>query len=119
MMANGFEPNYDYYINKNNIIVKIEAPGNCTLESDVEFLDGYMIIKIKGNKEQDKAQNNCFVGRKFGNFFLDIPIKHEEFSKELYIKNGKPDISKDDGIFILNYELEKKSLKGVIKIHLF
>ena len=113
MMANGFEPNYDYYINKNNIIVKIEAPGNCTLESDVEFLDGYMIIKIKGNKEQDKTQNNCFIGRKFGNFFLDIPIKHEEFSKELYIKNGKPDISKDDGIFILNYELEKKSLKGV------
>ena len=69
MMANGFEPNYDYYINKNNIIVKIEAPGNCTLESDVEFLDGYMIIKIKGNKEQDKTQNNCFIGRKFGNFF--------------------------------------------------
>ena len=113
MMANGFEPNYDYYINKNNIIVKIEAPGNCTLESDVEFLDGYMIIKIKGKKEEDKTQNNSFIGRKFGHFFLDIPIKHEEFSKEFYIKNGKPDIKKEDGIFILNYQLEQKSLKGV------
>ena len=54
-----------------------------------------------------------FYWKEIWKFFLDIPIKHEEFSKELYIKNGKPDIIKDDGIFILNYELEKKSLKGV------
>ena len=111
--ANGFEPNYSYYKTNNQIVIKVEAPGHCNIESTIQFSGEYIFIKISGKKERDeessKIEDKIFNGREFGHFSLDIPLKQENF----YIKNEQPKIEKKDGIFILIYQLEEKNLRGV------
>ena len=110
--AIGFEPNYSYYITNNHIIVKIEAPGNCTFESAIQLNGEYIVIKINGNKVFDekslKKGNVFYNGREYGKFSLDIPIKQENF----IIKNERPIIQKEDGIFIIYYQIEVNKLGG-------
>mgnify|MGYP006988996187 FL=1 len=56
IMPNGFEPKYNYYIKDNQIIVKVEIPGNFNLESNLsnfEHSNEYTIIKLSGTKNQD------------------------------------------------------------------
>ena len=113
LRANGFEPNYNYYRTKNHIIIKIEAPGQCEIETSIQFNGEYIIIKIIGNKNMDMDEkseilNNLCDRREFGNFSLDIPIKHDNF----YIKNESPTIQKNEGIFIISYKIEKSKLGG-------
>ena len=115
MRASGFEPNYSYYYTNNQIIVNVEAPGNCNLESSIQWNGEYIIIKINGNKIKDEhsAINN---GREFGEFSLDIPLKYNDLiinQKELLIKNQKPIIYKKDGIFIIIYQLEENNLANI------
>jgi len=111
--ANGFEPNYSYYKTNNQIVIKVEAPGNCNIESTIQFSGEYIFIKISGKKDRDeessKFEDKIFNGREYGHFSLDIPLKQENF----YIKNEQPTIEKKDGIFILVYQLEEKNLRGV------
>ena len=106
--ASGFEPHYNYYKNKNQIIVRVEAPGNCNIKSSIENSGEYKIIKLRGNKEKDmepeKIEDNIFNGRELGQFSLDIPLNAKEFP----IKDGDPLIGKKNGIFILIYELQQK-----------
>ena len=113
MRANKFEPKYNYYKTNNQIIIKIEAPGNCSIETNVELNGEYIIIKIRGDKEKDMSvenvENNFYNGREFGKFSLDIPFKQDDF----YLKNERPKILKEDGIFILIYQIEKINLGGV------
>ena len=77
--ANGFEPNYSYYKTNNQIVIKVEAPGHCYIESTIQFSGEYIFIKISGKKERDeessKIEDKIFNGREFGHFSLDIPIK--------------------------------------------
>ena len=113
LRANGFEPNYNYYRTKNHIIIKIEAPGQCEIETSIQFNGEYIIIKIIGNKNMDMDEkseilNNLCDRREFGNFSLDIPIKHDNF----YIKNESPIIKKNEGIFIISYKIEESKLGG-------
>ena len=111
LRSSGFEPNYDYYRTNDQIIINIEAPGNCTLKSSIKFSGGYIIIKIRGFKAEDtrpvKFVDN-YSGREYGNFSLDIYIKHEDF----IIKNEKPKIERKNGVFIIVYQLEKNVLTG-------
>ena len=111
MKANGFEPKYDYYKTNDVIIVKIEVPGNFTLESSLQYSGQYTIIKINGKKEKDvnsEITNSFFNGREFGNFSLDIPVKQEDF----VIKNEPPIFFSKDGIITLCYKIQK-IIKGV------
>ena len=107
MRASGFEPNYSYYKTNDAIVIKIEVPGKAYLESFVQFSGEYTIIKISGRKERDGdtdiENNNIYSGREFGKFYLDIPIKQEDF----VIKNEKPLFSSENGIIILTYRIEK------------
>ena len=107
MKEDGFEPNYSCYKANNQIIVKIEAPGNCKIDSDIILKGEYVIIKIKGIKEEDEQQKNIentfYNERKFGKFYLSIPLNQDGFT----IKNAPPKIEKKDGIIILTYQLEK------------
>ena len=107
MKANGFEPNYSYYKINDAIIVKMEVPGNCYLETSCHFGGEYTIIKINGRKEKDgnlEMENcNIYNGRDFGNFSVNIPIKQEDF----VIKNEKPLFYSENGIIILSYKIEK------------
>ena len=113
MKENTFEPNYNYYKTKDKIIVKIEAPGNCKIESDTKYSGEYVIIKVSGTKENEDNKNNIesnfYNGRKFGQFSLNIPIRQEGFT----IKNEETKIEKEDGIFKLTFQLEDIKSKGI------
>ena len=107
---NDGDPNlpYNYYLKENKMIVRVEAPGNCEIETHIEFHEKYNTIKIKGNKKKDKEpakiEDNIFNTREFGDFSIDIPFKSEEF----LFKNEEPEIKQKIGVFILAYALEQK-----------
>ena len=48
LKGNGFEPNFNYYKKDNKIIVRLEAPGNSTIDYDLEYSGEYTIIRLKG-----------------------------------------------------------------------
>jgi len=111
--SNEFEPNYNYYIKDDQLIVRVEAPGNSTIESSIKHIGEYTTIKLKGSKNKDKEpeelEQNIFNSREIGNFSLDIPLKTEEY----LIKNELPKIEKKNGIFILSFKLEEKESKVI------
>ena len=107
MKAKGFEPNYSYYKTNDAIVINIEVPGKCYLESSLQYTGEYTIIKINGRKEKDvnidMENNYIYKGREFGKFSLDIPIKQEDF----VIKNERPLFYSENGIIVLTYKIEK------------
>ena len=109
---NNFEPTYNYYKENNQVIVKVETPGNCNLESNIKYYGESVIIKLEGDKQLDKEPskitNNIYNNRETGKFSLEIPLKSEEF----LIKNEKPEIKKKNGIFIIKYKLDEKMKSG-------
>ena len=106
--ANGIEPKYNYYKKDDQIIIRIELPGNCNIESKIEVSGEYTIIKIYGIKNKDKEpkelEENIFNSRENGNFYVEIYLKTEEY----LIKKDPPKIEEKKGIFILCYKLNEK-----------
>ena len=116
--ASGFTPNYSYYFNNitKQMIVDVEAPGNCNLDSSVSLDGEYIVINISGNKKLYEKQA-IISGREFGHFSLDIPLRLRDLcikqsGRELVFKNEEPKIEKKDGIFTIVYQLEESILKG-------
>ena len=109
LKANGFEPTYNLYKKENKIIVRVEAPGNCDLDSDLEFTGEYNMIKINGNKKKDneplKPEQNLFNTRENGKFSIEIPLKAEEY----LLSNEDPEINYKKGVFLLEYKLAQKA----------
>ena len=113
LKSNGFEPTYNYYKKDDKIIVRVEGPGNCSINSTIDYAGEYTIIKINGNKKKDKEpqklEDNIFNSRELGDFSLDIPLK----SYDYLIKNEEPKIYEKKGILILEFKIdEKKENKG-------
>ena len=102
---NGFNPCFNYYIKNNNLILKLEAPGNINIACDHKIVDKYNIIEIRGRKNKDKEpenlKDNIFNGREFGEFSVDIPLMIE-------LENIKPNISKKEGLFIIEFPLKQQ-----------
>ena len=113
LKGNGFEPTYNYYKKDDKIIVRVEAPGNCILSSTFDHSGEYSIIRLTGNKKQDKEpeklEDNIFNSREFGEFSLDIPYKTEDY----LIKNKEPIITQKKGLLILEFTLEEKAKSTV------
>ena len=115
LRGNGFEPQFNYYYqeeeNKKKIIIRVEAPGNSIISSQIEYSGEYTIIKLVGTKKPDKTPKykieNIHTSREFGEFNLDIPLKTEDYT----IKNAYPTIIDKKGIIILEYECEDKNQK--------
>ena len=115
LRGNGFEPQFNYYYqeeeNKHKIIVRVEAPGNSKISSQIEYSGEYTVIKLVGTKNPDKTPKykieNLHNSREFGEFNLDIPLKTEDYN----IKNIKPTVTDKKGIIILEYECEIKAEK--------
>ena len=109
--ANGFEPKYNYYKKDDQIVIRVELPGNCNIESNIEYAGIYTIIKLNGIKKKDKEpkelEQNIFNTRKNGKFSLYIYLKTEEY----LLKNDQPKIDYKSGIFILSYNLRDKMNK--------
>ena len=106
--ANGLELKYNYYKKDDQIIIRIELPGNCSIETSIDYVENYTVIKINGTKSKDKEpkelEQNIFNSRENGKFYLKILLKTEEY----LIKNEPPKIEKKEGIFILSYKLDEK-----------
>jgi len=115
LKANGFEPTYNIYKKDNKIIVRVETPGNIFIESIVEILDEYYIIKIKGekslDKEPEKLDDNIYNTREYGKFCLEIPLKIGEY----LLAREPPEINVLKGVLILKYNLVKKEEIMVFK----
>ena len=109
--SNGFEPKYNYYKKDDQIIIRVESPGNSTIESKIKYIEEYAIINLNGIKKKDKEpeelEQNIFNSREIGSFSLSIPLK----SGEYLIKNELPKIENKNGIFILYFKLEEKPNK--------
>jgi len=107
LKSNGYEPNYNCYKKGNEIIIIVEAPGDCVFKKPV-FLrsEGYTFIRIAGYKKKDKEpakiESNIYNSREIGEFILDIPFKYEDY----WFKNKEPITMLVNGLFIIKYELE-------------
>ena len=104
--ANGFEPMYNIFSKEDKIIVRVEAPGNCTIQSKIEIQGEYNVIKLTGEKIKDKEpenlDKNIFNLREIGKYVLEIPLKIGEYR----LRGKKPKQSYVRGVYILEYELE-------------
>ena len=104
--ANGFEPKYNIFCKDDKIIVRVEAPGNCTIQSKIEYQGEYNIIKLTGEKIKDKEpenlEKNIFNIRELGKYVLEIPLKIGEYR----LKGKKPNQNFVRGVYILEYELD-------------
>ena len=58
LKGNGFEPNFNYYKKDDKIIIRVEAPGNSTISSKVEYSGEYTVIRLSGKKKPDKDPKN-------------------------------------------------------------
>ena len=106
--ANGYEPTYNIYRKDNKIIVRVEAPGNSNIASDIEWSGGYNIIRLTGEKRKDKEpeniESNIYNNRENGKITLEIPLKAEDYLlKSNCVRNNHT-----YGVFNFEYELEKK-----------
>ena len=113
LKANGFEPTYNYYKKDEKIIVKIEAPGNSSIDStNVEDVESYKLIRIKGikkrDKEPEKDNDNLGITREFGNFLLEIVLKPDNY----IIKNEDPKIYEKKGVLFVEFGIEERKNGG-------
>ena len=107
LKGSGFEPNYNYYKLDNKLIVRVEAPGNSSVDFKLDYAGEYTFIRLSGIKNEDKNSkiiNNIRSTREFGEFHLDIPLKTEDFN----ISNKKPEFQRKSGLLIIEFTLEEK-----------
>ena len=101
----GFNPDYNYYLKNNKLILKIECPGNIELSCNHRLIGKYNIIEIKGIKNKDKEpkdlKDNIYNSREFGKFSVDIPLMID-------LENTKPKIIKKEGLFIIEFPIKLK-----------
>ena len=107
LRSNGFIPCYNYFLQDDKLILRLETPGNVNIS--VEYIIGEKcnIIQIKGEKKKDKEpfdlKDNTYNDREFGEFSIDIPIM-------IYLDiTIKPDISFKYGIYTIIYCLRKNT----------
>ena len=104
-----FEPKYNYYKpDEKTLEIRLEVPGNTTVNVNWTIEQDVTKIKIKGSKKKDKTpknlEDNIFNVREFSDFEVDIPLKNDEFQiKSKDPKKGYPKIV--SGICIIQYEL--------------
>ena len=89
------------------IIVKVETPGNCKIEtSEIYINEEYNVIKLTGEKKNDKEpenlNDNIHDSREFGKFILEIPLKMSEY----HLINKLPSVKIKNGVSILEYDMQ-------------
>ncbi len=115
LKADGFEPTYNYYKKDDKLFIRVESPGNSTINSQIIPEGEYTFIRLTGNKKRDKEptnlEDNLFNSREMGNYMLDIPLKTEDF----LIKKDSIKIVEKKGVLMIEYQLEeKKEDKGYV-----
>ena len=107
--ANSFEPTYNIYKKEDKIIVRVEVPGKTIIKAGLEISGEYNIIKIMGEKKLDKEpgklDDNIHNTREYGNFYLDLHLKTEEY----LLSQEEPEINDKKGVYIFEFKLAKKA----------
>ena len=107
--ANSFEPTYNIYKKEDKIIVRVEVPGKTAIKAGLEISGEYNIIKIMGEKQLDKEpgklDDNIHNTREYGNFYLDLHLKTEEY----LLSQDEPEIKDKKGVYIFEFKLAKKA----------
>ena len=115
LKANGFEPTYNIFKKDDDLIIRIEAPGNTEIKTSIDYTGEYNLVKIHGEKKKDKEpkdeKDNIYNTRESGKFAFEIPLRTEEY----LLGNMKGEIIKKAGVFIITYELQKKNDEGGYK----
>ena len=99
---------YNIFKNKENtkIIVRVEIPGNSSIQSELETVGEYQAIKLTGekvkDKEPEKIEENIFNMREYGRYSLEIPIKEDKLTDE------PPSFKQVEGVCILEYKIAAK-----------
>ena len=108
LKTNSFEPNYNCYKKEDKILIRVEAPGNCSIKTKTEHSGEYTLIRIEGTKRKDKEpeniEDNLYNSREMGAFSFNVPLKTDEY----LIKNEKPHIEEKKGLIILQFQLDEK-----------
>ena len=108
LKVNGFEPTYNYYKEDGKIIIRVEAPGNSTVKTNLVYSREYTIIRVIGTKKKDKKpeklEDNIFNSREIGTFSFEIPLKNGDY----LLKNEAPTYSEKKGIIIIEFKLDDK-----------
>ena len=107
-LSSGFEPKYEYYTTEDELIIKVEIPGeieNMKLKRKTE--GSYTYINLKGNKvnkeEKSKNKDNLFNKREYGEFNINIKLE------KIILDSSKKEIKIDKGITTIIYKLGKNS----------
>ena len=114
-LSSGFEPKYDYYINEDKLIIKIETPGEYKkneIKISIESEGVYTFINISGIKleENNKKENDKIIylgkNRDYGEF--NIRIKLEGYN----LKDNMPNIFERDkqGITTITFYLKSGTI---------
>ena len=112
--GNGFIPKYNYFENGDNICVRIEVPGNYTLNcGNLKYRGEYTIIPILGEKITDKTpskvEENLYTTREFGKFEVNIYLLTEKFK----LKDEKVEPVTKNGVAVFNFPLLKEEIRNV------
>ncbi len=112
--GNGFIPKYNYFEIKDNICVRIEVPGNYTLNcGNLKYRGEYTIIPIQGEKITDKTpskvEENLYTTREFGKFEVNIYLQTEKYK----LKDEKVVPINQNGVAVFNFPLLKEEIKNV------
>ena len=103
----GFEPKYNIFKKDNKLIIRVETPGNCKIEtSEIYINEEYNVIKLTGEKKKDKepenSDDNIYNLREIGKFNLEIPLKMSEY----HLINKLPSVKIKNGVSILEYGMQ-------------
>ena len=120
-LSSGFEPKYDYYVDEDKLIIKIETPGEYKKNESkvsIESEGVYTFINISGIKlEENKKNENdkiIYLGknRDYGEF--NIRIKLEGYN----LQDNKPNTSERDikGITTITFNLKTGTIVHAIDL---
>ena len=115
---NGFEPQYNYFINEDYLEIRVEIPGNVVpIINSPKFIGENTVITIKGEKKKDKVpkyvEDSIFNNREFGKFNVVIKFKTEDY--KIIFDTKSAELKR--GILILKYKIDtEKEKEEKIKI---
>ena len=106
--GDGFEPQYNYFINENQFEIRVELPGNIEpIIYNPKYIGENTVIIIEGDKKKDKVpadiEDNIFNSRNFGPFNLEVHFKTEDYKIVTKPKSKE----KKNGVLIIKYDIHK------------
>ena len=109
-----FEPKYNLYkLDQTTLELRLEIPGNATCKASTKVIKENTVIKIKGEKTEDKLpideNDKIYNRREFNNFEVLIPLLTEKYQ----ILGNKPKDNPEhkDELWIFNFELENEQIE--------